>query len=182
MISFIVPSIGRACLRRTLDSIECWPGDEILVVGNMGDIDDARVRFLPCAPGKDWGHTERNHAKLEASGQYIANIDDDDVYLPGTRALMADAIEKTPNQPVLFRMQYPNMVILWDQPILTMGNVGTPMMLLPNVRERFGHWGAFHGGDFHFLKTSPWAPADYVWRPEVIALLGHNQNEPLVMR
>jgi hypothetical protein len=34
MISFIVPTIGRPSLAKTLASIECWPGDEVLLVGS----------------------------------------------------------------------------------------------------------------------------------------------------
>lgn len=177
MITFIVPSLGRPSLKAALASIECWPGDEILVVGSMGDVVDDRVRFLPCLPGGDWGHTERNRAIPETQSAYFANLDDDDVYTPGTRALMADAIAQTPDRPVLFRMRYPNGTILWDQPILCCGNVGTPMMLIPNRPDRLGVWGSFHGGDYAFLASSRWGLDDYVWRPDVIAHLGHNQNE-----
>ncbi len=177
MITFVVPSLGRPGLRQTLDSIECWPGDEILVVGSMGDVVDPRVRFLPCAPQGDWGHSERNLAKAEVHTPYFANLDDDDVYAPDTRALMADAIEQTPNRPVIFRMQYPNGFILWDRPGIEVGHVGTPMMFMPNDLSRLGVWGPSREGDFHFLSTCTWRLEDYVWRPEVIALIGRNQNE-----
>lgn len=174
MITFVVPSIGRPSLRAALDSIECLPGDEILVVGSMGDVSDDRVRFLPCAPGHDWGHTERNHAAPHVTTRYFANLDDDDAYAPGARALMADAIAKNPDRPTLFRMQYPNGYTLWDDPVLRFGNVGTPMMLMPNVKDRLGTWGSFNGGDFHFLASSAWSPDDFVWRSDVIVHLGHN--------
>lgn len=174
MITFLVPSLGRPSLRATLDSIETWPGDEILVVGSMGDVVDPRVRLLPCEPGGDWGHTERNLGTPHARGQYIAHIDDDDVYAPGTRAFMADAIRTTPKRPILFRMRYPSGFTLWLEPQLIFGNVGTPMMLIPNVPERLGVWGSFHGGDHAFLAGSKWIPSEFVWRRETIALLGHD--------
>jgi len=172
MITFVVASVGRPSLRAALDSIECRNGDQILVVGNMGDISDERVRFLPCEPGKDWGHTERNRAAPHIQTRYFANLDDDDVFAPGARALMADAIDKNPARPTLFRMRYPNGYTLWSEPILRFGNVGTPMMLMPN--DRIGTWGSFNGGDFHFLVSSGWNAEDFVWRSEVIAHLGHN--------
>lgn len=181
MITFLIPSIGRESLEKTLASIELWPGDEVLLVGDGYDltvyhdfVPPEDIRFLQCPRGNDWGHTERNLASPHARNRYIAHIDDDDVYAPGTRALMADAIEKTPNRPVLFRMQFPNGITLWNEEKIFCGNVGTPMMLIPNVPDKLGTWGSFVGGDCHFLETSKWTAEEYVWRPEVIALLGHN--------
>ena len=174
MISFVIASIGRPSLEATLKSIECREGDEIVVIGNMGDVVDSRVRLIPCEPGRDWGHTERNHAATFFRGSYVAHIDDDDLYAPGTRDFMQDAITKNPEQPILFRMKYPNGITLWCEPVLRCGNVGTPMILIPNIPQKFGHWGSFVGGDCHFLETMAWKPEEIVWRSEVIALLGHN--------
>lgn len=174
MITFIVPTIGRPSLMETLRSVETWPGDEILVVGKTEWKGDVRPRYVDCAPGGDWGHAERNFATPMAQGRYIAHIDDDDTYAPGTRACMQDAIEKTPGRPVLFRMRYPNGITLWTEPILRCGNVGTPMILIPNEPKRFGRWESFVGGDCAFLEGCKWGRDEFVWRPEVIALLGHN--------
>lgn len=173
-ISFIVPTIGRQSLAATLRSIVTHPGDEILVVGNRFRTYDKRVRYVDCPPGKDWGAAERNYATPMARGQYLAHIDDDDVYAPGTRDMMEDAIRTTPGRPVLFRMRYPNGITLWQDEVLRCGNVGTPMMLIPNRPTMLGTWGSFVGGDCHFLETMKWKPEEIVWRPEVIALLGHN--------
>lgn len=174
MITYIVPTVGRPSLFTTLNSIECWPGDEILIVGNGYRVNDPRARFIDCPPGGDWGHTERNFATPFAKGRYIAHIDDDDVYAPGTRALMEDAMRRTPNRPVIFRMRFPNGITLWDTPGVRCGNLGTPCFFLPNQPEKFGTWKSFLGGDCAFLESSKWTEDEYVWRPEVIALLGHN--------
>lgn len=174
MITYIIATVGRPSLLGTLLSIEDRPGDEILIVGNKVRTSDPRVRYLDCAPGKDWGHTERNFAQRHANGKYVVHMDDDDLYAPGSRAVMQDAIEKTPDNPVLFRMRYPNGITLWRDPNVYCGNVGTPMMLLPNKPEMFGTWGSFVGGDCHFLETMKWTADEIVWRTEVIALLGHN--------
>jgi hypothetical protein len=180
VISFIVPTLGRSSLRATLDSIECLPGDEVIVIGNVKEMTnvnamkDVVYRFIPCSPGGDWGHKERNIATLFARGDYLAHIDDDDVYAPGTRALMADAIERTPGRPVLFRMRYPNGITLWQEPKLFCGNVGTPMILIPNVPSKLGQFKSFVGGDCAYLEDMKWSREEIVWRSEVIALLGHN--------
>lgn len=172
----MVATIGRPSIRATLASIECWEGDEILVVGGDPSFvaHDPRVRHFACEPGRDWGHSERNYATPFARGKYIAHIDDDDTYAPGTRQWMAEAIEAHPGQPVLFRMKYPNGGVLWSQPILCFGNVGTPMMLIPNEPEKLGTWGSFNGGDYLFLQSMKWPVESIVWRPEVIAILGHD--------
>jgi len=174
MISFIVATLGRPSLHATLKSIECWPGDEIILVSNGWRVKDPRVRYVDCPPGGDWGHAERNFAMPHAGCRYMAHIDDDDVYAPGSRALMDDAIRKSPGRPVMFRMRYPNGITLWNDPRVYCGNVGTPMFLIPNMPTRLGSWGSFIGGDCAFLEESKWTADDYVWRPEVIALLGHN--------
>ncbi len=136
--------------------------------------DGVTWRSIPCLPGNDWGHTERNFAAPLARGKYLAHIDDDDWYAPGARYFMADAIATTPDRPVLFRMRYPNGITLWEQPELRCGNVGTPMILIPNVPEKLGQFRPFVGGDCAYLEEMKWGRDEIVWRPEVIALLGHN--------
>jgi len=173
-VTFIVPTVGRASLAKTLQSIETYPGDEILMVSNCFRVNDPRVSYVDCEPGKDWGHTERNIATPHAKGQYIAHIDDDDVYVPGTRKLMQSVIDWTPGRPAIFRMRFPNGITLWADREIRCGNVGTPMFFLPNEQEKFGKWESFVGGDCKFLETSAWKPEEYIWRPEIIALLGHN--------
>lgn len=180
MISFIVPTLGRDSLIKTLTSINPRPGDEVIVIGSVEQMTsydeekDVAFRFIPHPPGGDWGHTERNFAAGLALCPYIAHIDDDDWYAPEARALMADAIETTPGRPVLFRMRYPNGITLWDRPELRCGNVGTPMILIPNVPEKLGQFRPFVGGDCAYLEEMKWDRSEIVWRPEIIALLGHN--------
>lgn len=182
MISFIVPTLGRPSLLATLRSIECLPGDEVLIVGN---VDSAKAlignssqrgfyRFIEHAPGKDWGHTERNFATPMARGRYIAHIDDDDVYAPGARAAMADATRQTPGRPIIFKMQFPCGIVLWQDQEVRCGNLGTPCFLIPNRPTMMGHWEPYVGGDCAFLQNSKWKAEDFVWRPEIIALLGHD--------
>lgn len=177
-ISFVIATIGRESIAKTLASIEVWDGDEIVVVGGQVDLPRtvARdcIRHIHCPPGNDWGHTERNYVAPFLRGNYVAHIDDDDVYSSGHRALMAEAIDRAPGHPTLFRMRYPNGVTLWGHTSVMHGNVGTPMMLLPNEPDKFGVWGSFDGGDCHFLQTMKWGAEEIVWRPEVTVHLGHN--------
>jgi hypothetical protein len=170
MISFIIATLGRPSLADTLASIECWPGDEVIVIGNVPAHTEGAIRYVPCPPGGDWGSTERNVATPLARGRYLAHIDDDDVYAPGARALMAAAIDADRDRLVIFRMQYPDGSVLWQDPIVRWGNVGTPMLLIPNQPAKLGTWGERRDcGDLHFLQTMQWAGSEIVWRSDVIA-------------
>lgn len=173
-ISFIIATTGRPSLQQAIQSVELWAGDELIVIGGVADRTDGQIRYVSCPPGRDWGSTERNRATPLARGAYLAHLDDDDAYMPGTRALMADAIVNAPTRPTLFRMQYgQGGHILWDSPELRRGNVGTPMMLIPNDPDRLGQWGERQDcGDFCFLATMRWTAAEIVWRSEVIAQIG----------
>jgi hypothetical protein len=186
VISFIVPTVGRESLARTLASIETLPGDEVVLVGSVQALASAGAmtncfagrnvlqRFIPCPPGRDWGHAERNFVTPLCRGRYLAHIDDDDWYAPGTRVWMQEAITQTPDRPVLFRMRFPNGITLWQEPELRCGNMGTPCILIPNEPTKLGTFGSFVGGDCHYMETMKWRQDEIVWRPEVIALLGHN--------
>lgn len=175
-VSYIVPTIGRESLLDTLASIETWPGDEILVIGKTDLADDTRVRWIPCDRGYDWGATERTRGMQAASGDYLAFIDDDDVYLPGARAEIAWTIADTPGRPTLFRIVYPSGGVLWSAPVLREGNVSTQMIVIPRIPHRLGHWSPRREGDYDFLTSMGWAPSAIVWRREVIAQMGHNDG------
>lgn len=174
MISFIVPTIGRPSLVQTLRSIQTMPDDEILVVGKIFPTGDRRPRYFPVPNGGDSGVKERNIAIENAKGRYLAFIDDDDVYAPGARFAMRQAALETPGRPVLFRMRYPNGITLWHNKEVCCGNVGTPMILIPNMPTKLGTWSGGGISDYAFLASMKWPHSDIVWREEVIALLGHD--------
>jgi hypothetical protein len=177
MISFIIPTVGRRTLQRTVDSIDARPGDEIIIVGQPRflDVREKPVQIISCAPGGDWGNTERNVGLTVATCPYLAFIDDDDWYAPDARALQQDAIDHTPGRLVIFRMQFPTGLVLWETPELRVSNVGTPMFLMPNDPTRLGRWplGRYEG-DWGFLQQCRYLQQDVVWRSEVIALIGRD--------
>lgn len=160
-VSFIIPTLGtRDTLQRTLDSIEKWDGDEIIVV-NLG------------LPPKGYGGRERNVGIAKAKCDYIAFIDDDDYYLPGHREIMHKAaLENTKRHPIIFRMRYPSGRILWEEPKLRCGNVGTPMIFVPNVKSMFPVWNDSYHGDFDWLNSLGWEARKFIWNPSVIVQLG----------
>jgi hypothetical protein len=174
VISYIVATVGRESLQTTLESIECWDGDEIIIIGKVKTKDMGHVRCINCPPGNDWGSTERNIATKLARGRYLSHMDDDDVYAKGSRALFASAIIENPAKVTIFRMKLLSGSVLWQDPEIRHGNVGTPMILMPNDPAKMGTWGENQDcGDLRFLETMGWDRASEVaWRREVVAEIG----------
>ena len=173
-ISFIVPTIGRPSLQATVTSVERWVGDELLV-----------IKHDP--PGGNWGNAERQHGQDIAKCDYLAFIDDDDVYVPGHRKMMADAIRECPSMPIVFRIQYPNGQKLWQPsnfagrpPQIKNGNVSSQMFLFPNDKSMLAKWHQMptwrgRASDFYFISSTGWGNrSGFVWRDEVTVLMGHD--------
>ena len=165
-ISYIIPSIGRESVKRTLASIEQWPGDEVLVI----QLD---------TPSGTYGNAERQIGMEKATGDYLAFIDDDNYYVQGHRALQARAIEFAPDRPTLFRIQYPNGRLLWESKRVKNGNVDTQMILVPNRKEMLTRWeprskGGHRSVDFHFINCWQWPAKSIHWCAEVIAMMGRD--------
>lgn len=165
-ISFIVPSIGRETLKKTLSSIETWPGDEVLV-----------IKHNP--PSNNWGNAERQEGTDMAKCDYLAYIDDDDVYVSGARAIMDQAIKENPeSNPILFKIKYPNGRVLWQKKMVKNGNVSTQMILVKNDRTMLYHWDQQHTwADFKFINCWRWPAKTIDWRDEIIVLMGHNDEK-----
>lgn len=165
-ISFIIPSINRPTLHRTIASIEVRPGDEVLV-----EFDLPKTGM--------WGNPQRNKAIARATGDYLAFIDDDDYYVPGHREIMERAIKENPGKPNLFRIQYPNG-LLWNIDKVIPGNISTQMILIPNQKEMLLPWkDGRNMADFIFVNTWKWPKEDIVWRKEIICLMGHEDGKAI---
>lgn len=164
-ISYILPSLNRSTLKRTIDSIEMRSGDEICLEFDI-------------PKSNRWGNDQRNKAIARATGDYLAFIDDDDWYKPGYRDIFEKAINENPGKPLMFKMEYPNGDVIWGEKKLIPGNVSTPMMLVPNKKEMLYHWeGARNMADYIFMCRWKWPPDEIVWRDEIIVNLDHNDNE-----
>jgi glycosyltransferase involved in cell wall biosynthesis len=166
-ISFVIPSINRESLKRTIDSIEVRVGDEILVEFDL-------------PKSGDWGNSARNRAIARATGDYLAFIDDDDYYVQGHREIMERAIKENPGKPNLFKIQYPNGELKWKAKEIVPGNISTQMILIPNSKWMFDKWVPKRNmADFIFVDTWSWPDDMVIWRDEIICLMNHNDGENL---
>lgn len=176
-LSVIIPTIGRESLADAIRS--CAGADEIVVVVDeaAGDVTLPRLpanAVRAFVSGGDNGYTARAHGMKIATGTHLAFLDDDDEYLPGAIALMLSAAG---DRPVIFQMDHPQHGILWRNPVLEFGNVGTPMFLVPNDPERLGVWAPHApglrepGGDFTFIAGCVEQMGEPVWIAEVVAVV-----------
>lgn len=188
-LTITVPTIGRASLRRTLESIAVGgirPEDEVLVIGD-GEWPEARriindfvdrfsLRYLETPPRKLWGHPQRNVGISLAKGTHLASIDDDDVYVPGAIDLIRAGIDQHPDKILLFKMRsctprHP-WGHAWRSKDVVCGNVGSPIIVVPNIPANLGKWGDHYAGDFDFISETvrkfPGGHDGIVWREEFI--------------
>lgn len=171
----ILPTIGRETLSAALDS--CSDADEVVLVIDGGwepqEPFSENVRVLR-VDGRDRGYTARTAGMAAATGTHLAFLDDDDVYAAGALDVMRAA---ACDWPVIFRMDDPYHGVIWRKPELSFGNVGTPMILVPNDPARLGVWEPFApelespGGDFSFISGCVEKMGGPVWRDEIVAVV-----------
>jgi len=110
-ITFIIPSIGRDTLRRTLDSligqtIPTW--NAIVVFDGISatiNIPDTRIRFMEIEKKGNAGFV-RNEGIKEATTEWVGFVDDDDILTPNY--IECFNREKNNKDVIIFRMKTPD--------------------------------------------------------------------------
>lgn len=186
--SVVVPTIGRSSLPDTLTSI---PHDvDVLVVADTFEMDQSRrlwiettaleagARYLEFDAGyHDTGSPQLQHGYEQASGSWIMNLGDDDVFEPFAFETMQWVISTlTEPVPLMFRsVLHPGPqrgnavpVVLWHHPEIVDKNITGQCFVIPNVPERMGSWR--HHMDFGFITSTVerWG-GRIEWRTEVIS-------------
>ena len=158
--SVIVPTAGRKTLLGTLDSIvgQLEPGDEVIVRASRDE---------------DFGNAARQSVIERAKGTHLVFMDDDDQFARGAFRTIRRFAEEHPNRIGIFRMRYDNGLSLWTEPVVRLGNVGTPMFCVPNS-GKLGSWragGIPRHGDFEFLRGTIALQGEPLFRPEIVAFV-----------
>lgn len=191
-LSVIIPTKGRPTLERTLDSVVAATyraGDEVLVMGD-GRLPDAErlaaahakrmnivYREIEHTSACAWGGPQRTLGMRLAAGTHLLFMDDDDAYAPQAFEIVRKAALEHPSQLMIFRMRsftprWP-WKVLWGHKAIFLGNVGTPMIIVPNIPSQLGVWGSAYASDLAFYESTvkkwPGNEASIVWKEDVIA-------------
>ena len=94
-------------------------------------------------------------------------MDDDDVFTPDALAAIRRGVAQHPERVLLFRMDNYGTV-LWRDREIRYGNVGTPMVVVPNDSARLASWRL---GDYEFIRDSCHRLGEPVWCEEVVAVV-----------
>ncbi len=192
MISIIVPTKGRRTLERTLRSIRLRRGHEVIVVSDGAQQLAKKIckevqanvpfdiRFFKGSKTNNWGNSQRNLGMKKAMGNWLMFIDDDDIYVPDAFKYIQKSLSKELSMQQatihIFRMldfQYDRQV-LWQRRVPAVGNVGTPMLCLPNLEDFKGMWpdSQDYGSDQMFIQDTlnRWPKSKISWEPDVIVI------------
>lgn len=186
--SFVIPTMSKPTLRRTLMSIQHGGADaedQIIVIGDGYNPEAKRMAEQCCPfmgipyiyeqlPRKQGSGSARVVGIKKATGTHILFIDDDDQYQPGKLHYVREVVALNPELPHVFRMRNCNhdrahWHALFEQPEVRMGNIGTPMVVLPNKQEKIAIWDDTHfcADYFFFQKTFRMFP-EVIWNPTEI--------------
>lgn len=174
--SIIIPTLGRPSLRRTLLSIKHAnfdPAlDQLIVIGDGYNPEAKRIteQLAGWIGFNQWAYLQtdrrtgggkaRHLGFSKATCTHIALIDDDDQYTPHALRNMRAAVSVEPDRPHIFRMRNCNhdrahWHALWGSQEVKIGNIGTPMVVLPNEQEKFGVWDDLQNcSDFRFFNAT----------------------------
>lgn len=166
-LSLLVPTLGRPELARAIESAlpQLLAGDELLVIGDtrLGELPATealcasygpQVRYVGFTDGEaSWGHHQLNHGLTLARGDYIHASDDDDVWCPGSLAVMREAIVAHPGRVFLFRFRsYLGGTVFWLVPgLLERNTIGGHCLCQPNLPGKVGQLGPEYAGDHTWI-------------------------------
>lgn len=186
--SVIVPTVGRPSLYATLHSVYkggIQPGDTVTVVGDGPQPEAQRIveffkdrlsiSYFETQPTRCFGHAQRTFAMRKAKGTHLTFMDDDDAYVNGVLGKVRLLASENPSRVLIFKMRglarRLGYDMLWRDKDVRIGNVGTPMIVVPNIPEKTGVWTERYAGDFDFIESTVknFGPDSVVWSEDVIA-------------
>lgn len=97
-----------------------------------------------------WGHKLKNEKYSNLEGDFVLHCDDDDIYMPNTIKI-AKRICTDKNKLYLFKICSPNFIV-WDEPKIAPGNIGSTSGIIPTKLNNLGNWGYSYVGDYEFYS------------------------------
>lgn len=193
-VTVVMPTVGRPTLRRAIASVvdQLEYGDELIVVGDS-TVDhqawDVVAEFQPAQlfyveahrPGSVFGNAQRDFGMQLAAGRssHLMFLDDNDVWTHGALDTVRWAIDRVGDDRAahVFKARWgaghhAHGTVLWRDTVVAEGNVGTPMVVLPN-RPYQRSWWDFNGrgvvSDFGFLSAAVGECSGAMFHTPVIA-------------
>ena len=107
-----------------------------------------------------------------ATGRYLMFIDDDDATKRHAFRAVRQAVQQDPDRIIVFRMRWLGET-LWKHQALLEENVGTPMVVIPNVPGKIGSWLTRdrYESDFDFISECVDLQGEPIWNRNVIVVV-----------
>lgn len=164
-LNIILPTLGRRSLAKTIASIPTSEEVEVILVAD-GHEAYARIESVKEVEGlarlrtamlagrtNDFGYTPRNVGLTLADGDWVAFIDDDCYFTAGGVEAMLEYCRRGEPTPAVFRMDAPCYgKVLWEEPVLRLGNMGLPQFLAPNLGEQLPRFRKHYEADFDWMQ------------------------------
>lgn len=184
----VIPTAGRATLRRTLDSMarQMGAGDRCLVVGDTLDgplpqteaivADYPWCRYLAHAGARHtWGHEQINVGLPLVGGDWVFCQDDDDIFTDDAFAAIRAAIAVLAHPcPLLFRFRSRfGGQVYWDHAgVIAEGHIGGHCLVTPNLPGLVGLRTHRYQGDYDWIvdTIARWQPIAPQFVDAIIAL------------
>jgi glycosyltransferase involved in cell wall biosynthesis len=157
-LSIIIATIGRPSLANTLQSLkgQLLPGDEVL------------IEFDEPANG-GWGYVARNKAINRATGTHLWAMDDDDIFRPGSVALVRDRVGRDPKCLHLFQAWWARHDrVRHDRPEFSGGQCPTPTIVCPREGAPLWRGDTVHQ-DLEYAKECATIFGEVKWTEEIVA-------------
>lgn len=195
-LSIVIPTIGRPSLFEALESIVrngATNADEVIIVGDgpqpaadqlvttfsRVSVFGPSIQYFEHGPHRQIGGPQRNFGMSKATGTHMIFIDDDDIYVNDALREIRAMINAQPTAVLLFKEESKvprhSWGVVWKDREIRKGNVGTQMVVAPNIPGRIGKWGTSYANDYDFVRSTvdlhPMKDAGVMWVDRVIVHL-----------
>jgi hypothetical protein len=180
-LSIVIPTVGRSSLADTLDAIDHQPaellkGVEVLVVGDThsgmtAGLHQAREHIETERAGERYtflehdggqhvvGQPQRTYGAHNASGEWVAFGQDDNILTPAALSAIATATRSQVSELIICRWLAPWRETIWRWPELALGNLDADGLVLSRRLAQQVTWGLRYEGDYDAAQQA-WALID----------------------